>query len=500
MKVANKTVKNIEILAVVGLIMVGAFLRLYRIRETLMFQGDQGRDALIVKEMIKDGNFTLLGPVTSVGNMYLGPFYYYFMAPFLMLTYPDPIGPAYGVALVNIGLLYLVYLVASKMFGKLTGIISLVIYTFMNPAILLSRFSWNPNLAPFFGLWLIWLLFSFWEKRRARDLCLIALCMGILSQLHYMTMVMVPVIALIYGLAFWQYPADRKRLIQSGLIAFGLYLVTFLPLAIFNQRHDNLIVNSFREFAKGKSDYFIPGNSLWNTFRETEAKSYRVFSQLVSSPNGMTDRLMFVIGLLGYALLIWKKKIRLQENKAIIIIFISLLATIVGISVYSGSIFDHYIGFIFPIVALYWGYLLAKLAEFGRIWGKITVLLILTAYIGLSLQKAPSFAKPGPTLDSFRRVAEDISAQIGQGKYNLTLLSDSKDYRGMNYRYFLGVSNRPPAGYDDYENLDELVVIDELDVPDPMQVKIFEIQHPQMKKLVNEFKVPNGPRIFIYQK
>src|SRR4030042_6610505 len=101
--------KKITTSLVIGIILVGAFLRLYRLPETVMFQGDQGRDAIVVKRLIKNADWVLLGPVTSVGNMYLGPFYYYFMAPWLWLTYPNPIGPAYGVALVSILTLPLLY-------------------------------------------------------------------------------------------------------------------------------------------------------------------------------------------------------------------------------------------------------------------------------------------------------------------------------------------------------------------------------------------------------
>ena len=66
-------------------LVVASFFRLYRINETLMFLGDQGRDAIVAKRMLIDHDLTLIGPVTSVGNMYLGPFYYYF----IIITYVE---------------------------------------------------------------------------------------------------------------------------------------------------------------------------------------------------------------------------------------------------------------------------------------------------------------------------------------------------------------------------------------------------------------------------
>src|SRR6185295_6950880 len=84
------------------IVILAAFLRLWNLPATLEFLGDQGRDAMFVSGIFREGNFVFIGPTTSVGDMYLGPFYYYFMLPFLGLSYPSPIGPAYAVAIFNI--------------------------------------------------------------------------------------------------------------------------------------------------------------------------------------------------------------------------------------------------------------------------------------------------------------------------------------------------------------------------------------------------------------
>src|SRR3989344_8231046 len=88
---------------VLGIILfIGGFLRLYRIGDYMAFLGDEGRDVLVVKRIIVDHDFTLLGPITSVGLMHLGPAYYYFMVPFLALSRLDPVGPAVMAALFSL--------------------------------------------------------------------------------------------------------------------------------------------------------------------------------------------------------------------------------------------------------------------------------------------------------------------------------------------------------------------------------------------------------------
>src|SRR5260221_1941213 len=80
------------ILAII--LLVAAFCRLYRISDYLTFLGDEGRDAIIVRRLLVEGHPPLIGTSTSIGQMYLGPFYYYMMAPALLLATFSSIRPA----------------------------------------------------------------------------------------------------------------------------------------------------------------------------------------------------------------------------------------------------------------------------------------------------------------------------------------------------------------------------------------------------------------------
>src|SRR5690242_3578506 len=103
--------KHAIVLGLLLLLAVGAYLRLYRISEYMTFLGDEGRDMLVMKRMIMDHKFTLLGPTASVGGFFLGPIYYYFMLPFVWASGMNPAGAAVMVALFGIATIYLVYLV-----------------------------------------------------------------------------------------------------------------------------------------------------------------------------------------------------------------------------------------------------------------------------------------------------------------------------------------------------------------------------------------------------
>ena len=75
------------------------------------FLGDQGRDVLVIRNFFKHKDLFFIGPQTSIGNMYLGPYYYYLIAPALLLANFNPVGPAVFIALFGIATTYLIFFV-----------------------------------------------------------------------------------------------------------------------------------------------------------------------------------------------------------------------------------------------------------------------------------------------------------------------------------------------------------------------------------------------------
>jgi hypothetical protein len=90
-----------------GITLIAGFLRMYKLEEFMTFLGDQGRDAIVMKRLITLEDFPGIGPRSSMGQLFLGPFYYYFMAPFLIPFNFSPVGPAFGVALLSVLALFI---------------------------------------------------------------------------------------------------------------------------------------------------------------------------------------------------------------------------------------------------------------------------------------------------------------------------------------------------------------------------------------------------------
>ena len=223
---------KIEFILLVFVILLGAFLRLYRIADYITFLGDEGRDVLVVKRIIVDHKFTLLGPTASVGGFFLGPIYYYFMIPFLWLFKLDPVGPAVMVAIFGLATVFLVYKVGKDFFGPKVGLLAAFFYTISPVVIYYSRTSWNPNLMPFFSLLIVWLVWKTVAEKKPIFLPIIGFLFGILIQLHYLATFLMVVV----GVFLW-FHSRRWIHFKYYLGAISGFILGWLPFILFELRH-----------------------------------------------------------------------------------------------------------------------------------------------------------------------------------------------------------------------------------------------------------------------
>ena len=184
----SKLYKDKYLFSAVILFLIGLFLRLYRVYPFVTFLGDQGRDAIILKRIITFEHFPAIGPPTSIGQVYLGPFYYYFIAPWLWISNFDPIGPAIGIAIISSACIIFSYFLLKDIFNKKTALYSVLFITFSSVIIEFSRFSWNPNLLPFFSLFYFYFIIKSQEKQHFLWYFLAGAFLSFSIQLHYLAL------------------------------------------------------------------------------------------------------------------------------------------------------------------------------------------------------------------------------------------------------------------------------------------------------------------------
>ena len=215
----SKNKITLVILSIIFFIFI--FLRLYQFHEYVMFLSDQGRDALIIRKILTFENWPLIGAPSSIGQVYLGPFYYYLISPFLLFLNWDPSGLAFGVFLYAlIGTIFLFKFV-SRYHDEASALILVTLISTSSVLIHFSRFSWNPNLLPYFGFFSIYYFYNWLKKPSLKNGFIFGVSVGLTIQLHYL--------ALFYShLLHFIIPTYLlNSLISKGLKALQLQVLVF---------------------------------------------------------------------------------------------------------------------------------------------------------------------------------------------------------------------------------------------------------------------------------
>ncbi|KKQ76413.1 MAG: hypothetical protein US97_C0009G0012, partial [Microgenomates group bacterium GW2011_GWF1_38_5] len=128
------------------IVLIAAFyIRIYRIDDLLGFYYDQGRDALVIWRLWHEGKLFLIGPVTGLAGIFLGPFYYYLIAPLYLIGGGDPVVVSIFLAALSVVALLFLYKLGSEMHSRTAGLIGAVIGGFSYYIIYNSRWLSNPN-------------------------------------------------------------------------------------------------------------------------------------------------------------------------------------------------------------------------------------------------------------------------------------------------------------------------------------------------------------------
>lgn len=444
-----------------GILLLAAFLRLYRIGDYLTFLGDEGRDMLVVYNILH-GHFTLLGPTASVGGFFLGPIYYYFMTPFVWLFNYNPVGPAVMIALFGIATVWLVYFVGSKFFNTTTGLIAALLYAISPLVIAYSRSSWNPNPMPFFVLCLLYFLYKGLDKHSWKFILLSGVFLGIAMQLHYLA-TFVGVIAFLYILAAHLYDLFTKKIqvlkaVYAAIASYAIYFAGFIigwsPFLLFEVRHgfNNIrsIIN-FIFFSKetGGGDMF--GQIVGNVFFRMFGRLATAFPDpsLVNIHTNISLAVWFYLTLAlallasGFLISVLLKNVHKKEK----FLQYGLFTLWIGVGIflfgfYKKNIYDYYFSFMFPMPFFLIGAVIAWMLT-KKMWVKILGVVILLALFAVNIQGEPFRYEPNRQMQQVAAIARVVYDQAANRPFNFALITGGNSDHA--YRYFLTVWGNPPV-------------------------------------------------------
>lgn len=459
--------------------MIGIFLRFFSLEGFATFLADQGRDAIIIKRIITGEHFPAIGAPTSLGNVYLGPFYYYFIAPWLLLFNYHPVGLAFGVAFFSSLYLLINYVIIKELFDKKIALISTIFLSFSSVLIDFSRYSWNPNLLPLFTLLTIYFLIKSLQTNKWYYFALSGTFIAFLIQLHYLSLFLIPPIFIIYLINLL---IERKQLIRKFVHLF-ICLFSFIlfssPLIIFDLRHQFLNSKNFIAlFQSSGTSLSSKINSFFDSFYYLNLYSFNI-----------SLNKFFIYILLIFLFIIFITLIKKTSNlRTFLFIF---LLTILGMSLYSGPKHAHYFGTLYP---LYYVIISCFISLTTSYWEKVLTILFVTGFIFLNIQKSPYLRmQPNNQIGHAEKVAQFLDEKIGKkDKFNFAVQPDGGPEDS--YLYFLELKGKVPLDRKLLQVGDMMFVVCENDC-DLINSRSWNITMFGKFKIANEWKA-EGVKIY----
>lgn len=414
------------------ILLLGAFLRLYRIDEYLTFLGDEGRDVIIVRRLLMYGDIILVGPGTSIGNMYLGPLYYYLMAPFLFLFNYSPVGPAVMVALLGILTVFLVWYMGREWFGSKAALVASLFYAISPTVIIFSKASWNPNIMPFFALVCVYSIWKVSTQKNYKWLVPFGISFAFVLQSHYLGLLLAPLFLFYLVLTFFRNGKFKnKEYMKYSLVGFFVFSLLMSPLVIFDARHGWRNAGAIKKFFTERQTTVSarPWNALPNMYPRFE----KINTRLLGGRNEEVGKFVSVILLLGLGWVFIKRITNMISAFWMVVFWFGL--GVVGLGLYKQEIYDHYYGFLFAAPFLLLGIFSQQLLNSKSRILKFGSLIGLGALVVVNFMDTPVKYPPNRQLQRSEAVSKKIIDESKNEKFNLAVIAE-RNYEGA-YQYFL---------------------------------------------------------------
>lgn len=386
------------------------FFGFFRINERYTFEWDQEDDAVKVMNMIEQKKPMLIGPrVANANGFFVGPYHYYFLWTFYVATKGDPIAGAIAVVVVSIITSITGYLVTEKLYGKKVGLIAGIIW-----AATTNIVSWNVMYTTFFGIMGYFLCLKVMYSK-PKFFPWLMLIYGLATTSH-----LVPISMGLSVVVAW-FLADKKPKIKQLFLGTGLFILPFLPIIIFDLRHDFLNFRKIGEFLflnknNGETNpWWLFLRSFWRGLN-LNIFSWDIYSQKI---------LIFISNLLVLVIIgweIWQLKIK---QKILTIVWI--LTPLVILGFYRGNIPEYYYGLSLSILPIFLGKFISKL-------NISTIILILLVLAGVRFLKIEQ-NRPFVSLNDKRKIVEYMVNQKNDEFFNISYDLGSGLDTGYNYLF-----------------------------------------------------------------
>lgn len=406
---------------------IGAFLRFYKLEDTLPFIGDHGWFYLSARDMILNGEIPLVGITSSHIWLHQGAFWTYVLAGALWIFKFNPFSGGIVTSTIGIFTIFLVYKVGKEFFSEKVGLISSFLYATSHLVIVHARTPYHTSAIPFFTLLLIFAVYK-WLKGNKIFFSFSILFLQVLYNFELATQVLwLSFLSILgYGILLkkpWALDLFNKKTVIASFLSF---IVPMLPILIYDLTHGFSQTVKFMLWIPyrvlSQLGIFVPMaqekeslNSLILLFRIN-------YQQLVFQSGAFISLAILVISLgniCNYFYNVYKKKhaFSLPFNLLFIFIIIPLLGFI-----FVRTPSEAYLPILFPTLIILTGWAFNKMMERRMLVVPAIIFIIFVGIVNFftfisSVDKDSSYLK---RMEAARRIVKESEGKdynlIGEGK------------------------------------------------------------------------------------
>lgn len=357
------------------------------------FGYDQVDNAWAVKNIVIDGKLPIVG-MQAKGNtgFYIGPYYYYLLVPFYLITGMDPIASPIVAGLTAIFTFFVVFFVVRSIFNEKVALAAVFINTVSAYIFELDRVQWPVNFIVPISLLFFLSIYKICMGKM-RYFFLLAAAFGFSLHIHFTS-----IFYIVLFLLALPFIPRKKETLKYGLYSLPVLLVFIAPIAI-----------SYLQTKTGGNATSYLGSTFHGfhlrRFIQIIGDGFIEFNSILRFPYA----LYFSVGsFIAFLYLIFSKR----KKEYLLIGYLSIIWVLVpwlAFSTYSGEITNYYFAISRPVAVMVFAYLIVQIFSINKLLVKAVIVIFLGYYAFVNLYH---FTEMGPMgLSAHRKaVSQKIEA------------------------------------------------------------------------------------------
>ncbi|MDD4938180.1 MAG: hypothetical protein PHX34_04190 [Candidatus Shapirobacteria bacterium] len=326
------------------------FFSLLKLSKGYTFEWDQADDASKVFSIISQKKPLLIGPRVSNDNgFFVGPYHYYFLLPFFLLTKGDPVAGSYAVIFINLLTTIVSFLLIKKIFNPKTAFIASLLLS-----ICLGKTCWNVMYSPLIAISVFYVCYQIINNKFKFPLAMFIA--GFISTIHLVPASLVPIIILSFFLA------PQKPKLKEIFLGILFFIIPFIPLIIFDIRHDFLNLNKLLLMVFGRNNITI--STIPPLWLRSFWRSLNIFSFFPKTFGRIFSLLILIISPFLF-----------KNPKIKILVFVWIVLPLLVLSQYHGAISEYYYDLVIYLLPLFLSLILIKMIK--KVWILYLILFII---------------------------------------------------------------------------------------------------------------------------